>query len=445
MLMVGLAVNALSILGGVLNVQFDWNAMPVRFGPVTVDVTVYPPLVLSVLASVWIGPMWGIIPAYLANLASALWIGIPLRLGSLFALAGAIETVIVWGSMVTLNLSPTLHRRRDRVWFLVVGIIAVTTSSLGALIWNASLDLDFTAGQRIRRSWLLGDLAMLVLVVGPLLRWLGTPARRWLERQFGAPASYEVTFNRATGFAVLVLGLLGVVFVAGIAELRTSLNILPGTLTGRGDLLEPWLVEIQFFFGLLVTALVLAAGTFATALSRISDRQRNLARRDALTGCFNRRAFYEIFPREIQRGQRLRQGLSLLFLDIDHFKAVNDHHGHEVGDRVLQQLAVRLQGVIRETDVLFRWGGEEFVILLPHTPPADAPATAERVRASIADRPFVGTERHVPLAVTASLGVAGTLDRREGPDAFVARADAACYRAKQRGRNRVESAQAASS
>ncbi len=91
----------------------------------------------------------------------------------------------------------------------------------------------------------------------------------------------------------------------------------------------------------------------------------------------------------MERAHRLGHGVSLVFLDIDHFKRINDRHGHETGDRVLQQLAARLQATVRETDLLFRWGGEEFVILLAHTAAEDAPVLAERIRAAVAERPFV--------------------------------------------------------
>ena len=166
--------------------------------------------------------------------------------------------------------------------------------------------------------------------------------------------------------------------------------------TESGELLRLRLFEIQFFLGLLVAALILATGVFSTALARMSERQRGLARRESLTGCFNRRAFYELFPRESDRSRRLAQGIAVVFLDVDHFKGINDRLGHEMGDRVLQQLALRVQGVIRETDLLFRWGGEEFVILLSHTAPDDAFSLAERVRAAIADRPSSRTRRHPP-------------------------------------------------
>jgi diguanylate cyclase (GGDEF)-like protein len=195
---------------------------------------------------------------------------------------------------------------------------------------------------------------------------------------------------------------------------------------------------MQFFVVLLVVVLTLTTGIFSTVLGRMGERQRSLSRRESLTGCFNRRAFYELFPREAERARRLGQGLSLVFLDIDHFKRINDRFGHEFGDRVLQQLAHRLQGAVRETDLLFRWGGEEFVILLGHTAAGDAPALAERVRAAVESRSFVEDELPGPVPVTVSVGTAGTASYPVNPDALLARADAACYRAKEGGRNRVE-------
>jgi diguanylate cyclase (GGDEF)-like protein len=163
-----------------------------------------------------------------------------------------------------------------------------------------------------------------------------------------------------------------------------------------------------------------------------------LAEDGRLTGCFNRRAFYELFPREVDRARRLGEGVAVIFLDLDHFKGINDRYGHETGDRVLQQLSARLRGIIRETDLLFRWGGEEFVILLPHTSAAEAPVLGERIRAGVAERPFAASESHPSVAVTVSVGVAGTAAWPVDPDALLARADTACYRAKERGRNRVE-------
>jgi two-component system cell cycle response regulator len=176
-------------------------------------------------------------------------------------------------------------------------------------------------------------------------------------------------------------------------------------------------------------------------MARLGDRERALALRDALTGCFNRRAFYRLFRREADRARRLGAGLSLLSLDIDNFKSVNDAYGHGSGDEVLRLLARRLLGLVREPDLLFRWGGEEFLILLPHSVPGAAVHLAERVRAGVAAEPFrVGEEgREVPLTI--SIGVAG-METRDGgldADALAERADAALLRAKREGRNRVVS------
>jgi diguanylate cyclase (GGDEF)-like protein len=432
-----LLVNATAVLTGVLNVALGWNGIELRLGAFRFDVTIFPPLVLSLLCAIWLGPTWGIVPAYLGNLASALWSGIAWPTSVLFALAGAIETFIFWGSLVTLNIAPGLRRGRDLLRLLAVAVIAPVTSSLAVVIWNSALGLDFLTGQRIWRGWVIGDFLQTVLVVAPLLRFLGAPVRSWVDRQLASSPRSEVTYTRTALLAFLVFTLMGVLVFAGIGMLQGSLDVDPEMRTQSGELFRPRLFEIQFFLGLLVAALILATGVFSTVLARMSERQRGLTRRESLTGCFNRRAFYELFPRESDRSRRLGQGIAVVFLDVDHFKTINDRLGHEVGDRVLQQLALRVQGVIRETDLLFRWGGEEFVILLSHTVPDDAFSLAERVRAAIADRPFLPSEITPPVTVTASLGTSGTTTYPVAPDDLLTHADAACYKAKEQGRNRV--------
>jgi diguanylate cyclase (GGDEF)-like protein len=100
--------------------------------------------------------------------------------------------------------------------------------------------------------------------------------------------------------------------------------------------------------------------------------------------------------------------VALVFLDIDHFKAINDRFGHETGDRVLQQLSARLRGLIRETDLLFRWGGEEFVVLMPHTGRARRACSGSGSGPPVAERPFAATEARPRVPVTVSVGVAFT-------------------------------------
>ncbi|HXK09351.1 MAG TPA: diguanylate cyclase [Vicinamibacteria bacterium] len=435
---IGALVLAVSLVTGILNVTWDWNGIPVRMGGVELPITVYPPFVLSLLAAVWLGPTWGLVPAYTANLAGALVAGIGPFTSLLFALAGALEILIFWGSMVTLNINPELRRWRDVARFGLVCLIAPITASLAVLLWNTAHGLDTTQGLRVWRGWVIGDFLQASLVVAPLLRFTGPRARPWIDRQFAAPPRYEVTYTRAAMLAAVTFTLIAVLVFVGIDMLQESLDLDPGARTRNGQLLGERLREMQLYLGVLVAALTVSASVFSTVLARMGERQRSLSRRESLTGCFNRRAFYELFPREVERARRLGHGVAVVFLDIDHFKLINDRRGHETGDRVLQQLSARLQGIIRETDLLFRWGGEEFAILLPHTGEGEAAALGERIRVAVAERPFAASETHPAVAVTVSVGVAGTGEGPADPDALLARADAACYRAKEAGRNRVE-------
>jgi diguanylate cyclase (GGDEF)-like protein len=157
---------------------------------------------------------------------------------------------------------------------------------------------------------------------------------------------------------------------------------------------------------------------------------------DDLTGLANRRRFLEQAEEELARVQRYGTALSLVMLDIDRFKQVNDHHGHKVGDLVLQHLAQVCRTVLRDVDVVGRIGGEEFAVLLPHTGCAAALDAAERLRAALAEsRVALGDGRE--LLFTVSMGVATLCEGCTGIDALLIAADRALYQAKAGGRNRV--------
>jgi two-component system cell cycle response regulator len=172
------------------------------------------------------------------------------------------------------------------------------------------------------------------------------------------------------------------------------------------------------------------------ANSRLFERVRNLSVRDSLTGLWNHRYAMEALRREGERCDRYPQPLSLLMVDIDLFKDVNDAHGHLAGDAVLREVARTLQAGTRGVDVLGRYGGEEFVLILPHTPREQALRTAERLRKGVEEAVVRVDEAEV--RVTVSIGVA-TFPSPEvkAPADLLAAADAALYRAKDQGRNRV--------
>jgi len=165
------------------------------------------------------------------------------------------------------------------------------------------------------------------------------------------------------------------------------------------------------------------------------EESRRLARFDSLTGLYNRRAFAESGTRELQRAKRHLTPLSVLLLDIDHFKSVNDTYGHATGDRVLQAMGKLLADLGRVTDINARWGGEEFVVLMPETSREGALKVGERTRKAIEDV-VVLSDDGKPLSLSASIGVS-TLRSLDTIDTFLDRADKAMYVAKSGGRNRV--------
>ena len=175
---------------------------------------------------------------------------------------------------------------------------------------------------------------------------------------------------------------------------------------------------------------------YALELRQSVTNTMALAITDDLTGLYNRRYFDRHLSVMLGKAQNQDRDMALMILDIDHFKLVNDTHGHGIGDAVLREFSSRLKRSIRGVDLACRFGGEEFVVLMPDTDFHQADLIAERVRQAIGDRPFdVGAGR--PVMVTVSIGVALNEALSDTPDSLIRRADVALYRAKHEGRNRV--------
>lgn len=164
---------------------------------------------------------------------------------------------------------------------------------------------------------------------------------------------------------------------------------------------------------------------------RVQEDLEHLATTDPLTSLFNRRRFNELLMREIERDRRYRSGLSLMLCDLDHFKRINDEHGHNVGDDVLRVFADTVRRTIRKTDLLARWGGEEFALLVPEANAKTAKTLAEKVRKVVETTAFPEI-----VNLTTSIGVA-ICSADDDETSLIRRADEALYRAKQNGRNVV--------
>ncbi|SFV30789.1 two-component system, cell cycle response regulator [Devosia crocina] len=175
---------------------------------------------------------------------------------------------------------------------------------------------------------------------------------------------------------------------------------------------------------------------YAMELRESVNHSIALAVTDDLTGLYNRRYFDRHLNVLLGKAQEQEKALAVMILDIDHFKAVNDTHGHDVGDVVLREFSARVKRNIRGVDLACRFGGEEFVVLMPDTDVNSAELVAERVRQAIAEKPFEIRGMR-PLAVTVSVGVSFNEIEADTPETLIKRADVALYRAKREGRNRV--------
>jgi len=177
---------------------------------------------------------------------------------------------------------------------------------------------------------------------------------------------------------------------------------------------------------------------FENVLCKVRDQIKNLeeqSRLDPLTGIYNRRVLHDRLESELSRFRRYKQSFSLIFFDVDHFKAVNDTYGHKAGDVVLTVIARRVGGMLRKADFLARYGGEEFVVILPETSIEQAAEVAGKIRQVIARTRFEYAGNLVP--VTVSIGVTEIREGDEDPDTVLSRADTYMYFAKENGRDRV--------
>jgi len=223
---------------------------------------------------------------------------------------------------------------------------------------------------------------------------------------------------------------LGVVLACGLATLLTYLGVVWLT---AGWALWP-LTTIEFLT--LVVGLALASlgaiirGRKDRELAQLRQRLASVAVTDELTGCQNQRAYEMVLNEEIARSARYQRPLALLVLDIDNFKAINDEHGHQLGDEVLRQLGIALRSTARDSDQVARAGGDEFALLAPETNKRGALTLARRLQSQF-------RSQELPVPATLSIGVHSDIPQARGVVAFLQRADRAMYTAKRLGRDRI--------
>jgi diguanylate cyclase (GGDEF)-like protein len=229
---------------------------------------------------------------------------------------------------------------------------------------------------------------------------------------------------------------------AGISDLLQGIGVEPSRLLRLPLAVEEDLRGLMWIWGGAISVsdlpiLSIFAKQISTSLerARLFQEVQNLAITDPLTGLLNRRSLFELGRIEFARSERLHRPFSCLMLDLDDFKKINDQHGHQTGDVVLQEFARLCRESVREIDLVGRYGGEELIILMPETRLDSARTVADRLCVNLAESVIPVAEAEI--RITASIGVAAMDENTTELDTLVARADQAMYIAKHKGRNRV--------
>jgi diguanylate cyclase (GGDEF)-like protein len=233
--------------------------------------------------------------------------------------------------------------------------------------------------------------------------------------------------------------------------IRTNVNIINSAITAIKSIASGTFIEtiakmqhsLSYIYGIVIAELfILAGGIVATlfAISYLVDVYFAATRKaliDELTGIYNRRALYKILDQEIKRAERFKHPLTIIMVDIDFFKVYNDNNGHLAGDLLLQRISKIMQSKIREVDTLGRYGGEEFLIILPETSHESAAIIAERIRKSVEESHFKGQETQPKGKMTISAGLVTFHGEYKSRQHLIHSADELLYQAKESGRNQL--------
>lgn len=355
---------------------------------------------------------------------------------------------------------PTEPKRRQRTIQTALACM-FTLASLGFMVYGVVVEaVPFLAALMWALVAVLGGTGFIVAVRSGWSERFADPSLTVAQMLFAitcCAVAYGITGAlRGAVFTLLMVVLLFSLFSLKVRHVVVACAYAVLVMGAAMAMLLAWhrpeidpLVEAGhlLMLTLMMPAVVVLAQRLHTMRSRVHEQKRALstaldriqfmATRDDLTGVMNRRHVTELLERELQRQRRQRTRLSVALFDLDHFKLINDRYGHACGDEVLKAFAAEAQQTVRGCDALARWGGEEFLLLMPDTPLEEACMAAGRVRATLERKAL--SWRGQPVRVSLSAGVAES-GVGETIEVLVERADQALYAAKAGGRNRVEMA-----
>lgn len=442
---------ALSIGLGLASIVNEWSGIPIPFGGLDVSVTIYPPLIFCVFWVLWMGFWWGFIPAYLSTLVLALFSGMPLGWSLLFAFADPLGLAVLAVTYRAIPVSYRLHTLNSLLVFIGLSFVSGIMGSTGSFIWSYTNQIAAPDVFPVWQGWWLGAFLQNLLFVAPILYLFSGEVVKWRDRHFQVDESpAELSYLEVVSMGLIIIFGIMVYLYASIklGGLRLDFALARGdaeqiayaarVFSDSTEALFWGVGAILFFFSFfgyqLFNYWTRSLRHSAQKLKAANTELEHLSQVDSLTGLYNRRAWEILVENEFKRAFRCDEVSAVLLLDIDHFKRINDTYGHQAGDAVIRSVAADIRRTKRDSDVAGRYGGEEFLIVMPDTGEEGAYLFAERLRKQIQHTP-VNYNGH-SLSLTACVGVATISTGQLDYHAWVGQADRALYQAKLEGRNR---------
>ena len=457
-LMLWLLVCLLTIPSAILTTMLDWTGLPVDVAGIRVHLSIYLPLITCIPLVLWMGFWWGAIPAYLSTCAVAYYSGLPIHWIFVFALANPLGLAIYSLVYRVTALRIDLKSLSSIIGFGFVSLLSAITGSTGSFVWGRMVDRGITDTYPIWQGWWLGGWLQAFLIVGPILFLFTQSALKAIDAPL--PQNVSLVAWRRKFFLALLVGLtvlINYVVIArtfGLAETYEALQEVQNTairheiMNAVDSLTYPIFVLLGIIFAcsyFTYRAISFWSSELVNANLQLAENNKQLeelAATDPLMNIANRRSIMKKLENAIARSTREHSPVTIIMVDADHFKRVNDTYGHTAGDSVLQQLSQRMLEQLRDYDEIGRYGGEEFIIILPNYKIDDAMAIAERLRSCIDATPIITPYGEVKMTI--SLGLTQLTSEDDTVMAFVDRADQALIESKHKGRNCITVANATS-
>lgn len=453
LLITWLILSIIVVPTGMMTRVFEWTGIGIEFGSQSIYLTVYLPMLLCVPFVVWLGFWWAAIPAYLSTFLVALIGGMPLEWIFVFSLANPIGLAIYYMFYRVTPMRTDLRGVESLVGFLMISLVAALAGSIGAFIWALTNNVGLNVAHPVWLGWWLGGWLQTILIVAPVLYFLGPKVEAKLLSVKDSAIHLK---NAKSAMVAMIASFLTVVVCFVGAGRYISLSQISSIDWANGELMSfaqaqntvdslsyPLFILLAVMVALSYLAYRAVMFWYETIrganlkLSKSNEQLVRLVNLDPLSGLYNRRKVFEQLEYEFKRAIRENDSFSIIMVDADKFKFVNDIHGHQIGDQVIQGIANCIKNCMREYDTAGRYGGEEFIGILPGTNDEQAEVIAQRVREEVAQLTFDSSVQKANLQVTVSIGVATLNTADKNGEQVIDRADRALLKAKESGRNRV--------